>query len=99
MRRTTQSLMWCLDCLCRCEARFDGVPDQARSVGAVELVDRNDAGRRGDVDLRQPLAADDVDADEQQAATLELRTERCADFPLGLGQLAGLCRTASGEVR
>ena len=32
---------------------FDRVPDQRRRVAAVELVDRDDAGRRGDVDLGQ----------------------------------------------
>jgi len=43
---------------------LDGVPEEPGRVGAVELVDRHDARRGGHVDLGEPAAADDVDADE-----------------------------------
>jgi integrase/recombinase XerC len=44
------------------------------------------------------LAADHVDADEQQAAPLELRAERGADLALGVGQLGRFGGAAGGEV-
>src|SRR5687767_10151689 len=75
---------------------LDCFPDSTGRVGAVELVDRNNAGGRSDVDLGQPLAADHVDADEDQTASFQLRTERGADFLLGSGQL-GLRRLAANS--
>src|SRR3954451_7398932 len=77
---------------------LDRVPDHPRGIAAVELVDGDDPGWRGHVDLGQPLAADDVDADEQPPAPLELRAERYADLALGIGQLGGFRRSAGGQV-
>src|SRR6266550_3889763 len=81
------------------EPALDRGPDQARRIGPVELVDGDDAGRRGDIDLGQPAAADHINADEQQPKALELRSKRFADFALGIGQLARFGGTAGGEVR
>src|SRR5579871_4125446 len=47
--------------------RLDLVPDQRRDVRAAEILDRADAGWRGDVDLGE-IVADHVDADEQKPA-------------------------------
>src|SRR5690349_4237722 len=82
--RTDSIVQLALDCL----------PDEARRIGAVELVDGDDAGRRGDVDLGQPLAADHVDPDEEQSAALQLRTEHAANLLLARRQL-GLRRSAA----
>src|SRR4026208_874659 len=79
MRRITQSLIGS-GALSRSDPALDRVPDAPRGVGAIELVDGDDAGRRGDVDLGQPFAADHVDADEEQAARLEFGREGGADI-------------------
>ena len=78
--------------------RFDRFPDECRSIRAVELVDGDDPGGGGDVDLGQH-AADHVDADEQQATPLELGAERFANLALSVGQLSGFRRAARREVR
>src|SRR5690606_9254907 len=74
----------CRVCRCRCrlgrDLSLDCVPDKPRGVGAVELVDGHDPGRRGHVDLRQPFPADHIDADEHQAAALELGPHGGADL-------------------
>ena len=48
------------------------------------------------ISVSQP--ADHVDADEQQAAPLQLRAERGADFALAVGQLGRFGGAAGGEV-
>ena len=48
---------------------LDGVPDLRFQVDAVEAVDLLKAGGRRDIDLGE-IAADDVDADENQSARL-----------------------------
>ena len=48
---------------------LDGVPDLRFQVDAVEAVDLLKAGGRRDIDLGE-IAADDVDADENQPARL-----------------------------
>src|SRR3546814_14107275 len=58
----------------RSELRLDGVPQHRRHVDAVEARQLLDAGRRGDVDLRE-VGADDVDADEHMAALPQPRAE------------------------
>ena len=60
---------------------FDHVPDRRREIGAAEPAHRADAGRRGDVDFGQE-AVDHVDADEHEAAPLQLRADARADFAL-----------------
>src|SRR5687767_9714466 len=77
---------------------LDRVPDEARRVGAVEAVDRDDAGRRGDVDLGEPLSADNVDADEKEPARLELGAEGVADLALSRRQIGLRRLAADGEV-
>src|SRR3954453_9584430 len=73
-------------------------PDQPGRVGAVELVDRDNSCRGSDVDFGEPAAANDIDADEQQPATLQFGSETGADFLLACGQL-GLCgRAADCEI-
>ena len=42
------------------------------------------------------MAADDVDADEQEAPPLELRAEGRADFAFALGKLGGVRGAAGG---
>src|SRR3954447_23470284 len=77
---------------------LDRSPDQPGRVGAIELVDRDNSCRGSDVDFGEPAAANDVDADEQQPATLEFGSESGADFLLACCQL-GLCgRAADCEV-
>ena len=44
------------------------------------------------------MPADHVDADEQQAAPLELRADRRANFALAVGQFGLLGGAAGGEV-
>src|SRR3954471_2537290 len=78
---------------------FDPVPDESRRFGAGGPVDGDDAGRRGGGGLGQPFAADDVDADEEQPALLELRPERAANLFLGFGELGFRRRAADREVR
>ena len=62
--------------------------------GAGQAVGLLDAGRRGDVDLGQPVA-DHVDADEDQPARPEVRADARADLPLPVGQ-HGLLRLPAG---
>src|SRR5687768_13577225 len=59
--------------------RLDRVPDLGCDVRPAELGDGADAGRRGDVDLRQ-VAVDHVDADQQQAAFTQCGAEPLADL-------------------
>src|SRR4051812_18309246 len=66
-------------------ADLDAVPDLRFQRHAVEAVDLLQAGRRGDVDLGQPIA-DHVDADEDQAAFRQLRTDRLADLEVALAE-------------
>src|SRR5258708_13330385 len=75
---------------CRLPARFlethlDSIPDLRFQRDAVETVDLLPAGRRGDVDTGE-IAADHVDADEQQAASGELRPDDLAQFPVALAE-------------
>src|SRR5689334_8838409 len=81
------------------ELALDCLPDQPRRVGAVELVDGDDPGRRCDIDLGQPLATDHVDADEQQATPLQLGTQPSANLLLALRELALRGLSADREVR
>src|SRR5690348_7957064 len=80
------------------ELALDRLPDPSRRVAAVEFVDRDDACRRGDVDLGQPPAADYVDADEQEPAALELGAQRGADFLFAVGELGLPGLSADREV-
>ena len=65
---------------------LDRVPDRHREIGAAQALDGAQAGRRGHVDLGQ-IAVDHVDADEQQAAPLQLRPDAGANLLLARGQL------------
>src|SRR5437667_6532440 len=80
------------------QSPLDRLPDQPGRVGAVELVDGDDSGRRGDVDFGQPLSANDVDAGKQQPALLELGAKGGADFLFAGGKLSLRHLTAHGEV-
>ena len=62
--------------------------NSAAMSGAAEALHLADARRRGDVDLGQ-IIADHVDADEDEAAALQLRADRLADLALALRQLVG----------
>src|SRR5438105_15856459 len=81
------------------QSPLDRPPDQCRRVGAVELVDRDNSGGRGDVDLGQPAPADDIDSDEQQPSALELGGESGANLLLARGQLGLSGGAADGKVR
>src|SRR4029077_10400994 len=76
---------------------LDLVPDQRSDIGAAEILDGTDAGRRGDVDLRQKVA-DHVDADEQQAALAQRRAEPRADLALARGEVGGRRYAAAHHV-
>src|SRR3954447_19794796 len=80
----------------RSQPPLDGAPDQCWRVAAVERVDGDDPGGRCDIDLRQPLAADHIDSDEQQPALPELWSKRGADFLLARREL-GLRRGAANR--
>src|SRR3546814_16130357 len=56
-------------------AFLDDIPELRLQADAVEAVDLLQAGRRGDVDFGH-VVADDVDADEDQAALLESRDRK-----------------------
>src|SRR3954468_18868728 len=77
---------------------LDSIPDQAGGVRAIELVDGDDSGRRGDVDFGEPPPADHVNADEQQSTALEFRPQRPADIAFRIGQLGRLGCAAGREV-
>src|SRR5215475_8771223 len=64
---------------------LDLVPDQCRDVGPAKILDRANARRRGDIDFGQ-IAVDHVNADEQQAALTQRRSDALADLDLALGQ-------------
>ncbi len=54
---------------------LDHIPNQGRGVRTAQIFHRTDAGRRGDVDLGQPIA-DHVDADKDHAARAQMRSSR-----------------------
>ena len=68
------------------EPRLDRVPNLRRDLDAVEPRDLLNAGRRGDVDLGQPIA-DHVDPDKDQALIAQGRPDRRADLAVAPGQL------------
>ena len=76
---------------------LDRVPDRDGQIRSAEALDRPDAGRRRDVDFRQ-IAVDDVDADEDEAAALELGSDAFADRPLARRELGLLRRPAANHV-
>ncbi len=61
------------------EPRLDGVPDAGLEADVVEAVNLLQPRRRGDVNFRQ-VAADHVDADEDQAPLLQGRADGLADL-------------------
>ena len=65
--------------------------------GPPRILHRADAGGRGDVDLGQE-AVDHVDADEEEAALAQRRSEPGADFALALGEIGGLGHAAAHHV-
>src|SRR5687767_14577009 len=65
------------------------VPDLALDRSAREAIDLLDAGGRGDVDLGE-IAADHVDADEDQSAFAQLGADGVADLALALGEFGAL---------
>src|SRR5262249_14764941 len=67
---------------------LDLVRDQRSDVGPAELLDGADAGRRCDVDLRQP-SIDHVDPREQKTADAKRRTQPLADLALPSRQVSG----------
>src|SRR5882757_5121699 len=73
--------------------RLDAIPDLGLQRHTVEAVDLLQAGRRGDVDLGEPVA-DHVDADEDHAEPRQFRSDRVADLAVALAEL-GLHRLAA----
>src|SRR3546814_19218437 len=73
-------------------------PDQGGRVGSVELVDRDDAGGRSDVELGQ-IARDHVDPHENQTAPCEFRADGGANLFLAGGEGGRLPLAADGKVR
>src|SRR5277367_1481985 len=78
------ALSWRVRHLC-----FDTVPDRLLQVHAVESGDLLEAGRRGHVDLGQPVA-DHVDADEDHALLTQHRSDRGTDLPIPRAHLGFL---------
>src|SRR4051794_2950358 len=76
----------------------DRRPDQRGCVAAVKGVDGDDSGRRRDVYFRQPLAADDVDADEEKPALFKFRPKRGADLLLARRKLGLRALAADREI-
>ena len=76
---------------------LDHVPHQGRGVDARELQHLLGAGGRGDVDLGQ-VVADHVDADEDQAAFLQIGADGGADFQVARGQFDRRRRAADAQV-
>src|SRR6516225_10267019 len=68
---------------------FYRVPDLWRDLHTVEPRDLLNAGRRGDVDLGQPVA-DHVDADKDQPLGAQGRSDRSADLAVTGAQLGPL---------
>src|SRR5579871_2526661 len=64
---------------------LDGVPDVPFQGDLVEAVDLLDPGGRGDVDLGQ-IVADHVDADEDEPALLQGRTDGGADLAFAVAE-------------
>src|SRR5208282_6292867 len=64
---------------------FDRIPDLRRDLDALEPRDLLDAGRRGDVDLRQPVA-DHVDADKDEPLGTQGRPDRSTDLAVARAQ-------------
>src|SRR5438477_6405666 len=75
------------------EARLDRIPNPRCDLDAVEPRDLLDAGRGGDVDLRQPVA-DHVDPDKNQPLSAQRRPDSGADLAVAGGQL-GLDRAGA----
>src|SRR5581483_1645883 len=76
---------------------LDPIPDHRRYVRSTEILDRADAGRRGDVDLCE-IAADHVDADEEQAALAQRRADARANLALARGELGRLGGAAAHHI-
>src|SRR4029434_10532293 len=62
---------------------LDLVPDQCRNVAPAKILDRANAGWRGDIDFGQ-IAIDHVNAHEQQATLTQRRSYALADLDLAL---------------
>src|SRR5882672_4114361 len=77
----------------RAVTRLDAIPDLGLQRHPVEPVDLLQAGRRGDVDLGEPVA-DHVDADEDHAEPRQFRSDGVADLAVALAEL-GLHRFAA----
>src|SRR5690349_11097256 len=78
-------------------ARFNRVPDEGGDVRPAEPLDLADAGRRRHVDLGE-VVADDVDADEDEAARFQRRPDALADLAIAPGHLAGFGTAADMHV-
>src|ERR1700751_808604 len=68
---------------------FDSVPYLRRDLYTVEPRDLLDSGRRGDVDLGQPVA-DYVDANKDEPLGAQGRSDRGADLTVAVAQLRPL---------
>ena len=77
---------------------FDRIPYEPGRIRAVESVDRNDPRWRGDIYLRQPLASDHINANEDEPAPLEFRPHRRADFLFPRSQLRRFGMTALSKI-
>src|SRR5262245_44110081 len=76
---------------------LDPIPDHRGHILAAEVLDRPNAGRRGDVDLGEETV-DHVDADEPEPALAQRRADRDADLALACGQLGVLRGAATHHV-
>src|SRR6516162_4491731 len=76
---------------------FYRVPDLWRDLHPVEPRDLLDAGRRGDVDLGQPVA-DHIDADKDQPLGTQGRPDRRADLAVAGAQRGSLGAGSDMEV-
>ena len=76
---------------------LDHVPHQGGDIHARELEHLLGTRGGGDVDLGQ-IVADHIDADEDQAAFLQVGADRGADFAVALGQFDRSGRPATRRL-
>src|SRR5215469_4877423 len=67
------------------EPYFDRVPDLRGNIDPIEPRDLLDAGRRGDIDLCQPVA-DYIDPDKDEPLRTQGWPDRVADLPVALAR-------------
>src|SRR3546814_9309777 len=79
------------------EAGLDGIKQLSGNVQSKLGVQFADTGWAGDIDLGKAVA-NDVQADEQHAATAHFRADNCRNVAVGVAQGTPLATTPCGPV-